>query len=920
MKTVRESYVKRLRDNYLLILRTLMHDLIVSIDTDGSFAFVNDAAVKFFGESRKKLIGSHFSDYIHPDDLKRALGALQELTEQKGQVSGFLLRAKSPQGYKTIAWNGLAIFDDAGNYMGAQATGKDLSDLLRVEEELKQSKQHFQSLFDVIVDPIVILDLTGTILEVSQSTEEIFGLSKAGLVGKSFLETKISNVDTKEVMLKNLDRLQQGKYIPPYAIESISKDGKQVFYEVNPARIKYEGEDAILAIFRNITEQKQAEKKLRASEERFRYFVENAPEAIWIQDLSGTFVDGNKLAEKITGYRRDELIGTSILDANLVPATYASAVMEAYEANLRGERSGPTELELIRKDGSTVFVEASSIPVQRDGQIEIIGIAREITDRKMAEDALRDSEKRFRDLGELLPEIVFETDLEGNLTFANQIAYEKSGYSPEDFAKGMSFINLVVPEDRSRAMNDMVKVLSGTDLGFLEYTVLRKDGSKFPMMIHTTPILRDNKLVGLRGVIIEVTEQKKSEEALKKSEERFRSTLDNMLEGCQIIGYDWKYVYLNDTAAKHGRKPKQKLLGKKILEMYPQIKGTKLLKVLTKCMKEHVPAKLENEFTFSDGKKGWFELSIEPVPEGLFILSIDITDRKEVENALHREREMLEIVTSNINAGLVVVSTDFTVLWINDVLRTYLGDIEGKPCYSTLNQNDDVCQGCGVKEIFDTGKDWVVHEQAVPTPQGDTIWLEVTATAIRNKQGEIVAASEMSLDITERKKTELELKASLQRFRTIFEGATDGITAVKPGAQNFSFVNPRMSEITGYSSEELLKLDIFDLMRQEDLSSAKELYANMLDGKLETARGMPILRKDKSLVYCDVSFKLMKISDQTYFVGFLRDVTEQKIAEDKLRESEQRFKHFLFNAPEAIWVQDISGTFIDGNKMGEELT
>jgi PAS domain S-box-containing protein len=129
-----------------------------------------------------------------------------------------------------------------------------------------------------------------------------------------------------------------------------------------------------------------------------------------------------------------------------------------------------------------------------------------------------------------------------------------------------------------------------------------------------------------------------------------------------------------------------------------------------------------------------------------------------------------------------------------------------------------------------------------------------------------------------------------------------------------------MSEITGYSSEELLNLNIFDLMRQDDVPYAKDLYTKMLDGNLEVARSMPILRKDKSLVYCDVSFKLMKISNQTYFVGFLRDVTEQKIAEDKLRESEQRFRHLLFNAPEAIWVQDIGGTFIDGNKMAEELT
>jgi PAS domain S-box-containing protein len=174
-------------------------------------------------------------------------------------------------------------------------------------------------------------------------------------------------------------------YIPPYAIEAVTKDGKKLFYEVNPARILYKGEPAILATFRNITEQRNAEEKLRASEERFRYFVENAPEAIWVQDVNGTFIDGNKRAEEITGYKREELIGKNILEINFVSAEYIPRVVEAFKTNQRGERSGPTELELIRKDGSLIFIEATSIPVERDGKIEVMGIARDITDRKKTE-------------------------------------------------------------------------------------------------------------------------------------------------------------------------------------------------------------------------------------------------------------------------------------------------------------------------------------------------------------------------------------------------------------------------------------------------------------------------------------------------------------------------------------------------------
>ena len=159
VKTVRENYVKRLRDNYLLILRTLMHDLIVSIDKDGNFVFVNDAAVEFWGKSSKKIIGTHFTEYLHPEDIKKTITALQDLIENKNHVKSFMIRTKSPMGISSVAWNAIAIFDDEGNYVGAQATGKDLTDFIRAKEELKQSKQHLNTLFEVIVDPIIIVDM-----------------------------------------------------------------------------------------------------------------------------------------------------------------------------------------------------------------------------------------------------------------------------------------------------------------------------------------------------------------------------------------------------------------------------------------------------------------------------------------------------------------------------------------------------------------------------------------------------------------------------------------------------------------------------------------------------------------------------------------------------------------------------------------
>jgi light-regulated signal transduction histidine kinase (bacteriophytochrome) len=119
-------------------------------------------------------------------------------------------------------------------------------------------------------------------------------------------------------------------------------------------------------------------------------------------------------------------------------------------------------------------------------------------------------------------------------------------------------------------------------------------------------------------------------------------TLDNMMEGCQIIGNDWTYIYINDAASTHNRRPKEELLGKKYTDMWPGIEATEVFAIIKDCMENRVSRHIENEFIFPDGQKGWFDLSIQPVPEGVFILSMDITGRKQAEDNILRLNAELE--------------------------------------------------------------------------------------------------------------------------------------------------------------------------------------------------------------------------------------------------------------------------------------
>ena len=177
----------------------------------------------------------------------------------------------------------------------------------------------------------------------------------------------------------------------------------------------------------------------------------------------------------------------------------------------------------------------------------------------------------------------------------------------------------------------------------------------------------------------EISSHKEAEEALRTAAERFKNTLDAMMEGCQILGFDWRYVYLNDAADRHNRRPKEEVLGKTYMESWPGIEATNVFSIIKECMEKRTAQHMENEFVFPDGTSGWFDLGVQPVPEGVFILSVDITERKRAEQELHNLNVELEERVKERTAQLEVSNKELEAFSysVSHDLRAPLRHIDG---------------------------------------------------------------------------------------------------------------------------------------------------------------------------------------------------------------------------------------------------
>jgi len=268
-------------------------------------------------------------------------------------------------------------------------------------------------------------------------------------------------------------------------------------------------------------------------------------------------------------------------------------------------------------------------------------LERESVERKKAEKALTESESKYRELADLLPQTVFEIDERGNLTFANRYGFESCGYTRQDIDKGLNALQLFIPEDRERVKRSIRKILSGEKCEGHEYTALRKDGGTFPVLIYSSPIIRGNKPVGLRGIVVDMTERKRAEEALAESEEKYRSLVESSENSIYLVDGNCRYLFMNEKHVSRFGLLIDEVIGRAYSEFHSEEETKQFAGKVKEVFK--TAESLWYEYR-SQRDGGYFLRTLSPVrdPNGrttaVTVVSKDITELKRAEEAL-RESE-----------------------------------------------------------------------------------------------------------------------------------------------------------------------------------------------------------------------------------------------------------------------------------------
>ena len=541
-----EDSLRESEKRYRLLAENVS-DVIWVTDMNFRPTYLSPSVTRLLGYSMEEAMARGMQDSLTPASLKTAADAVTLAldAERKGQKDA--VHMMPPLELEMVRKDGSTIwvaskvsflYDSGGRPMEMMGVVHDITERKKAKEALQSSEQRFRALIENSSDAIIVANPDGTTRYVSPSLGRMLG---EGRVGAGILEA-VHPEDVQLVADNFASLLQNPGANSLTEVRIQHKDGSWHTIESTATNLIHDpAVEGIVINLRDVTERKKAEEALKESEERLRILFEFAPDGYYLSDLEGKFVDGNRAAEELTGYKREELIGKNFLELGLLTIDQLPIAAALLTQNIQGQATGPDELILKRKDGSHVAVEINTFPVKIKGQNLVLGNVRNVTERKKIKEALAESEKRYRLLAENISDVIWVIDMNLRPTYFSPSISRMTGYSVEEtMARGMEkVLNPASIEAVSEiVMGELAKKgepNTATRLTPVEVEMERKDGSKVWAEAAGT-LLRgsDGQPVEIIGILRDITERKKAEQQLNESFQKLKRTLDGTIHAITL--------------------------------------------------------------------------------------------------------------------------------------------------------------------------------------------------------------------------------------------------------------------------------------------------------------------------------------------------------------------------------------------------
>jgi PAS domain S-box-containing protein len=668
---------------------------------------------------------------------------------------------------------------------------------------------------------------------------------------------------------------------------------------------------AIERELREVEVKRKRELALTRSEGRFKRLVEQAADAIFVHDLQGRLVDVNRQACEGLGYSREELLRMSVAD---VEADHEPGSLQRLWRQISSGRPRTLEGAHRRKDGSTFPVEIRVGLFEDEERPLMLALVRDISSRREAEEKIRETEARYRTLVEQIPAVTYiqepiESENPKAITYMSPQYEAMLGYpASAEVVDEDHWLRMLHPEDRERVLAEEVRTDETGEPFRIEYRLISRGGSVV-WVRDEAELVRDGGGEPLYwlGVQYDITEQKRTEEELRRSEERFRATFEQAAVGILQVGLDAGWLRFNDKFCDITGYAREELGAASVFSLISPEDFDRDFERGVSMLAGELSEYTEEKLILGKGaRRVWINLTVSLVydssEEPLYFIAVveDIGKRKEAEEELRQSEERFRMLSEEVVEGLVL-SENGRIIDANRSLTEMFGyaleELVGldaseltPPDYREMVRRRILQEDTSVYESRGLKKDGTVFPIEIRPRHLPYSGRRIRVTSV--------------IDLTERRRQEEALRQSEALYRTVVEQAAENIFLVDAETRRVLEANDALLLSLGYAEDEIKKMTLYDIVAHDPESVDLNIGRVMEEGRAALGERQ-YRRKDGSLADVEVNVSAVPYNGERAMCIVAHDVTERKRAEAMLEEIREAERNRIARELHDATLQDI---------------